>query len=290
MEDLLRIHNLKLSVDGDEIININDFRLSRGQYVFILGKNGSGKSTILKKLFSPDKNDDYATLNYQDEAIATLNENSSMPVNLIQKEVHNDLYSYKSFVYIGQEETYVSPDSVLDSIVIPTKIALKHVQHIHRSKIDFEEKAIELAMIYLKDIYSYDHHYRIAKKNNSSPQELEKIALKILRKKRTAECSGGQKKMISLLSGILRAEALEVDLIVMDEPLNHLDQSNKRMINKLLLELLEKFIDLSILICSHLLVFDFIKDPRCHQYKIMDFELVKMEKKVYHDGILDDVF
>lgn len=271
MSDLLRIKNLILSVDGQDPITINDFHMARGENVFIVGKNGIGKSTILKYLFSPNKEDYYATRN--DDAYAVLTSEKMYKkniesINLLDRQKFEKSNSYLSFVYIEQEESFVSLDSVIISILNPTRVALRETRDFFVSSIDYEKKTREYAIKYLKDIYQYDNKYKEAKKTNKNQEELDDLAFKILSKKKTRECSGGQKKMISLLSGFLRAEALQVDLIVLDEPLNHLDRQNKIAINELINEARSRSESLSFLIVSHLMFFDLINLENSFQYKV----------------------
>ena len=293
MSDLLEIKNLILYVTGQDPIEINDFHIISGENVFIIGKNGSGKSTILKYLFSPIKEDYYATHNSNASAVLTSKKtykDKIISIDLLNRQKFENCTSYLSFVYIEQEESFVSLDSVIVSILNPTIVALNETRNFPFSSIDFQEKvkhyeikARHYAIKYLKDVYQYHKKYKEAKKNHANQIELDDLAFKILSKKKTRECSGGQKKMISLLSGFLRAEALQVDLVVFDEPLNHLDRQNKIAINELINEVRTKSESLSFLIVSHLMFFDLINLENSFQYKVEQKirEKISYEKKEF---------
>lgn len=47
-EDILAVHNLRVSVDGSCILDIPDLTIAAGENAVILGANGSGKSTLVK--------------------------------------------------------------------------------------------------------------------------------------------------------------------------------------------------------------------------------------------------
>lgn len=49
-QELLRVHDAKVKVDGRVILDVDDFVINRGEHIVVLGPNGSGKSTLVKLL------------------------------------------------------------------------------------------------------------------------------------------------------------------------------------------------------------------------------------------------
>lgn len=49
-QELLRLHDAQVKIDGNVILDIDDFVIEQGEHVIVLGPNGSGKSTLIKLL------------------------------------------------------------------------------------------------------------------------------------------------------------------------------------------------------------------------------------------------
>lgn len=49
-QELLRLHDAKVKMDGRVILDVDDFVINQGERIVVLGPNGSGKSTLLKLL------------------------------------------------------------------------------------------------------------------------------------------------------------------------------------------------------------------------------------------------
>lgn len=49
-QELLRLHDAKVKMDGRVILDIDDFVINKGEHIVVLGPNGSGKSTLVKLL------------------------------------------------------------------------------------------------------------------------------------------------------------------------------------------------------------------------------------------------
>lgn len=49
-QELLRLHDAKVKMDGRVILDIDDFVINQGEHIVVLGPNGSGKSTLVKLL------------------------------------------------------------------------------------------------------------------------------------------------------------------------------------------------------------------------------------------------
>lgn len=49
-QELLRLHDAKVKMDGRVILDVDDFVINQGERIVVLGSNGSGKSTLVKLL------------------------------------------------------------------------------------------------------------------------------------------------------------------------------------------------------------------------------------------------
>lgn len=49
-QELLRLHDAKVKMDGRVILDVDDFVINQGEHIVVLGPNGSGKSTLVKLL------------------------------------------------------------------------------------------------------------------------------------------------------------------------------------------------------------------------------------------------
>ena len=54
---MLNIHNLTVSFGGEDLFSKITFKLEKGNRVGLVGKNGAGKSTILKVISGDIEND-----------------------------------------------------------------------------------------------------------------------------------------------------------------------------------------------------------------------------------------
>lgn len=286
-ENCLELKNLKLTVENNLLLQVDEFYLKRGDITFVTGENGSGKSTLLKALFSVLKEDGY----YSCEGEAQLNSSRGFTLNVLRnsgEELSSD-NAQLSLVYISQDEYFGRFDSVVNALYLPTETALQRLSGLmsadEKRKKYSEAKGLceEYAIKYFADLYKYDKKYKEARDS-----EKDRIVLNILRKKKARDCSGGQKKMLSVLSRLIKCVVMNVDLLVLDEPLNHLDHKNKQVINNILCDILTQKPLLSAIIVSHCLVFDFIADERCKQYYIdpRSKQLQLQPNKVFHDCLL----
>lgn len=49
-QELLRLHDAKVKMDGRVILDVDDFVINQGERIVVVGPNGSGKSTLVKLL------------------------------------------------------------------------------------------------------------------------------------------------------------------------------------------------------------------------------------------------
>lgn len=262
------------------IVGIESFDINKGDIVFILGDNGSGKSTFIKSLFSvgDDKQVYYSVKS--ERAIANLKNGKVM--DLIGKS-EIDLGDYHLFVScLDQNDSFCFYDSITSALRRQSIIVLDDMRK--KKKINKDEY---LSIKKNIDNKVKEYSLRFLKKDfGKKIQDNEEKFLKYLKKKRVKQCSYGQQKLISLLATLIKTVCLNCELLVMDEPLNHLDSYNKIIVKDLLNEIISERKDnndeLTLIMISHCLVFDFINSDNCYQYEIKDNKLVKLKEKIFH--------
>lgn len=106
MTEAIAIKNLKFAYAENQILNINDFSVQPGEFVFLHGASGSGKSTLLELLAG--------VLPTQSGQLQILGE------NLHDKSPHElDLFRAKNIGYIFQSFNLIPYLSVAENIQLP---------------------------------------------------------------------------------------------------------------------------------------------------------------------------
>ena len=195
---MLNIHNLSISFQGDYLFEDITFKLGLGDRIGLIGKNGAGKSTMLRILAKEQEADT--------GQIAT---DKNLKIGFLKQDIDFDFgktvleESYEAFKAIKACE------SQLEDI---------NIQLAERT--DYESESYHQLMIDLNDI---QHQYEILGGYNYQG-ETEKIlqGLGFKREdfnKLTDTFSGGWRMRIELAKLLLQNN----DLLLLDEPTNHLD-------------------------------------------------------------------
>ncbi|MGB3608514.1 MAG: ABC-F family ATP-binding cassette domain-containing protein [Psychroserpens sp.] len=195
---MLNIHNLSISFQGEYLFEDITFKLSPGDRIGLIGKNGAGKSTMLKilsKELEPDSGQIAADKNL-------------------------------SFGFLKQDIDFVLGRTVLEEAyeafeeikTLESKLEYVNTQLAERT--DYESEGYNQLMIDLNDI---QHKYEIIGGYNYQG-ETEKIlqGLGFKREdfnKLTDTFSGGWRMRIELAKLLLQNN----DILLLDEPTNHLD-------------------------------------------------------------------
>jgi len=273
---LITIQKLTLThkfIKNRKLIEVVDFCLNPGDVLFINGKNGSGKSTLINYLFTT------ALTNY------VLADTHGMNVlfdgeNLLDLKNKNRIMNAK-VAYLNQESYFVSNHKLRDSLMYPTIIAAEN------SKIDVKKQVInqlvdyylfhdfmnENALFY--DLYGYNETY-----NTLDDQDKLQYVKKVFQKKKTRDLSYGQRKLVQFVSQLIKVEIMNSKLLVLDEPLNHLDPSKIKIVSQMIDDILKARLKtnfpLSMIIVSHLMIFPFIKEDF---FKIRQFRIEQETKR-----------
>ncbi|MES2411571.1 MAG: ABC-F family ATP-binding cassette domain-containing protein [Bacteroidota bacterium] len=195
---MLNIHNLSVSFGGTYLFEEVTFRLGSGDRVGLVGKNGAGKSTMLKILagdFKPDSGQ-----------IATEKE---VKMGFLRQDIDFDHgrtvleEAYEAFTEIKAVEK-----------------KLEKINHQLISRTDYESEAYNQI---IEDLSDYTHRFELLGGYNYVG-DTEKILLGLGFKRedfnnQTDTFSGGWRMRIELAKLLLQSN----DILLLDEPTNHLD-------------------------------------------------------------------
>jgi ATP-binding cassette subfamily F protein 3 len=195
---MLNIHNLSISFQGEYLFEEITFKLGSGDRVGLIGKNGAGKSTMLKILSGEMEADSGQMAADKNLSIGFLKQDIDFVFGRTVLEE-----SYQAFEEIKSLEAKMEE--------INTQLA---------ERTDYESEGYNHLMIDLNDV---QHQYEIIGGYNYQG-ETEKIlqGLGFKREdfgKLTDTFSGGWRMRIELAKLLLQNN----DILLLDEPTNHLD-------------------------------------------------------------------
>ncbi|QYJ67198.1 ABC-F family ATP-binding cassette domain-containing protein [Flavobacterium litorale] len=195
---MLNIHNLSVSFGGTYLFEEVTFRLGAGDRVGLVGKNGAGKSTMLKILSRELEPDSGVIATEKEVKIGFLKQD----IDFVKGRTVLD-EAYQAFVEIKEVEGKIEK--------INNELA---------TRTDYESEDYTKL---IEDLSDYTHHYEILGGYNYVG-DTEKILLGLGFKredfdKLTDTFSGGWRMRIELAKLLLQYN----DVLLLDEPTNHLD-------------------------------------------------------------------
>ena len=195
---MLHVNNLSLSFGGETLFDQLSFKLSKGDRIGLVGKNGAGKSTMLRVL-NGDQGYNSGSISLQKECT----------IGMLKQDV-----DFKDEHSVFEEASLAFKD--LKSI--ENKLEAINIELNERT--DYESKEYEQLLI---DLSEYQQQYEL-KGGYNYQANIEKIlkGLGFTREdlsKHTSELSGGWRMRIELAKLLLQ----DNDLLLLDEPTNHLD-------------------------------------------------------------------
>ena len=195
---MLNIHNLSVSFGGSYLFEEVTFRLGAGDRVGLVGKNGAGKSTMLKILSGDIPPDTGVIATEKEVRMGFLRQDIDfIPGRTVLDE------AYQAFVEIKKAEAKI--DEINHQLVTRT---------------DYESESYSKL---IEDLSDYSHHYEILGGYNYQG-DTERILLGLGFKREdfdqlTDTFSGGWRMRIELAKLLLQSN----DILLLDEPTNHLD-------------------------------------------------------------------
>ena len=195
---MLNIHNLSVSFGGEYLFEEITFRLGAGDRVGLIGKNGAGKSTMLKILSREMEPDSGQIAADKDLKIGFLKQDIDFVEGRTVLEE-----SYQAFEEIKRLEK-----------------KLEEINHQLAERTDYESEEYHQLMVDLNDV---QHQYEIHGGYNYQG-ETERILQGLGFKREdfnrlTDTFSGGWRMRIELAKLLLQQN----DILLLDEPTNHLD-------------------------------------------------------------------
>ena len=195
---MLNIHNLSISFAGDYLFEEISFRLNPGDKVGLVGKNGAGKSTMLKMLageLSPDT--------------GTIAKEKEVRIGFLKQDI--DFVLGRTVL----EEAYEAFTELMQ-----LEVKLDGINQELANRTDYESEGYHQLMV---DLNEATHRYEILGGHQYQGQT-EKVLQGLGFKrhdfdKLTDTFSGGWRMRIELAKLLLQNN----DVLLLDEPTNHLD-------------------------------------------------------------------
>ncbi|WP_353778200.1 ATP-binding cassette domain-containing protein [Winogradskyella sp. 3972H.M.0a.05] len=195
---MLNIHNLSIAFQGEYLFQDITFKLGLGDRVGLIGKNGAGKSTMLKIIAKEQE--------YDSGQIAM---DKELSIGFLKQDI--------DFVY-GRTVLEESYEAFTEIKALEAKMESINQQLAERT--DYDSESYNQLMIDLNDV---QHKYEIIGGYNYQG-DTEKVlhGLGFKREdfnKLTDTFSGGWRMRIELAKLLLQSN----DILLLDEPTNHLD-------------------------------------------------------------------
>ena len=195
---MLNVHNLSVSFQGEYLFEEVAFMLNGGDRVGLIGKNGAGKSTMLKLLAREIKPDS--------GIIAT---DKEVRIGFLKQDI--DFVKGRTIL----EEAYQAFEEIKR-----LEMQLDDIHHQLETRTDYESEQYHDLLNNLSD---YTHHYELIG-GYQYQGDTEKVLLGLGFKrddfnKLTDTFSGGWRMRIELAKLLLQNN----DILLLDEPTNHLD-------------------------------------------------------------------
>jgi ATP-binding cassette subfamily F protein uup len=202
---LLDLIQVSKSYETNQILKEIDFNIAKGDRIAIIGKNGGGKSTLMKICMGVLEFDDGRRIVEQNIKIEMLDQQPKFDENLSVKEaIENQLVELKS-----AKDRY---DEL--SIAMATD---------YNNKALLEEHSKLSSFLDAHNAWSLD---------DKIERILNEFALKEYEDRKVSLLSGGEQRRVALAGLILK----KPDILLLDEPTNHLDVYMVEFLEKMLLD------------------------------------------------------
>ena len=212
---LIDLFDIKKQYDVKMLLNGVDFHLNEGERVAIVGKNGCGKSTLMKIALGEEEPTDGKRIIDRSIQIEMLSQQPTFdPALNVKEAIENELTELKE-----AKEQYDA-------------LSLQVAEH-------FEDKQL---LEKFEKITAYLDHHNAWSLDDKIERVLQEFKLKEYENRLVISLSGGEQRRVALASLILK----KPDVLLLDEPTNHLDVYMVEFLEEILLK--EKF---TLLFISH---------------------------------------
>lgn len=220
MDNVLSIQNLSIGINQRVLIKNVSFNIKEGEAVLLSGANGVGKSTLLKSILR---------LESEGKKISGKIINRSFGDVLTLNNIEIQRYR-SSIAYVQQKDEYAE----MGNIQVRDIISESGEAHSGKS-LSFSE------------VNALIDEWIPRRSDNSRVFDA---------KSKPTKFSGGEQRLLSVLSVI--ATRPQVELMIIDEPLNNLDFVNARNISNLINKVIRNNPKMGLLMISHCRIFPFI--------------------------------
>ena len=205
---LIDLQNISKHYSAQKILTEINFHVDEGERIVIIGKNGSGKSTIMKIL--------HGTLEH-DEGHRIVKSNLEIKM-LDQRPNFKDGHTVKEAVEDGLRELNDAKDRYNELSLLLSE--------------DFENKKL---IDEHEKVSKFLEHHNAWNLDDKVKRIIESFNLKQYEDKPIVLLSGGEQRRVALASLLLQ----KPDILLLDEPTNHLDVYMVEFLEELILK--EKF-------------------------------------------------
>lgn len=206
MINYLQVENLTKSY-GDLVLFDNiSFTIGEGQRIALIGRNGSGKTTLLNILAGKDTADSGTITPRRDLRIA----------------------------YLEQNPEYATDLTVLEACFRSDNPALRAIAAYEQAVADPAQDGLQEAMSRMDALAAWDYEQR-------AKEILSRLKINDFDKK-IGQLSGGQLKRVALAAVLIS----EADLLILDEPTNHMDMRSKDILKNAIMKY-----DGTVIVVSH---------------------------------------
>ena len=220
MTSILSVRDLKIWINGNQLMQAVSFDVSEGEAVLLSGANGIGKSTLLKSI-----------LRLEPEGKKVNGEIQIRGFGDVLKLSDTDIQRLRSKVaYVQQRDDYAQMGSVQVRDIISECCEANSNRTMSYSEVN------DLIDLWIP-------------RRNDNTRVFDA-------KSKPAKFSGGEQRLLSVLSVI--ATRSKAELMIVDEPLNNLDFVNARNISNLLNRVRIENPKTGLLMISHCRIFPFI--------------------------------
>ena len=212
---LVDLFHIKKQYDIKLLLDDVDFHLDTGERVTIIGRNGCGKSTLMKIVTGEEEPTEGKRIVDQSVQIGMLDQHPHFDASLnVRQAIENELSELQ--------------EAKREYEVLSQKLAE-----------EFDDKALQRK---LADLSAYLDHHNAWNLDDKVERVLQEFKLKEYEDRPVITLSGGEQRRVALASLILK----KPDILLLDEPTNHLDVYMVEFLEEMLLK--EKF---TLLFISH---------------------------------------
>jgi ATP-binding cassette subfamily F protein uup len=189
---LIDLFNIKKQYDIKLLLNDVDFHLNAGERVTIVGKNGCGKSTLMKIIIGEEE--------------------PTEGKRIVNNSIHIEMLS--------QQPIFEAHLSVRDAI-------LNELTELKEAKDNYDTLSLQVAEDYenadlldkLEKVSTFLDHHNAWNLDDKIERAMQEFDLKAYEHRPVISLSGGEQRRVALASLILK----KPDVLLLDEPTNHLD-------------------------------------------------------------------